>query len=284
MYLQNISPKCIDKLAMKIDRALLEEYMNTFYGYGNLKGKYWFIGMEEGGGNSIEEIISRLDIWKNAGKPTLLDNYQFHSLIRGAGDSTFDRFFKGDKSTYQKTWGGLIKLLLCYKGENELNLKDIKCYQSDELGRHDSENCLIELFPLPSPGITAFNYSKWTDIEYLKSRETYKQQLAEIRVQQLKTLISTHKPELVVFYSFSNDYIKSWSEISGINFESIQMESLDLNANTGAKIAFSGMTCFTVIYHPTYRGIGNNYYRNIGSLLKKYKQEQENVFNQSGLK
>jgi hypothetical protein len=60
------------------------------------------------------------------------------------------------------------------------------------------------------------------------------------------------------------------------------VENLDINAKPGAKIAFSDMTCFTVIYHPTYRGIDNNYYRNIGSLLKKYKQE--NVFNQSGSK
>ena len=33
-----------------LDDKLLESYMKTFFGYGNLHADYWFIGMEEGGG------------------------------------------------------------------------------------------------------------------------------------------------------------------------------------------------------------------------------------------
>jgi hypothetical protein len=41
---------------------LLEEFITNFYGYGKLKSDYWFVGMEEGGGENIDEIIARLNI------------------------------------------------------------------------------------------------------------------------------------------------------------------------------------------------------------------------------
>ncbi|BAY34333.1 hypothetical protein NIES2107_62380 [Nostoc carneum NIES-2107] len=33
------------------DDELLEKIIETFYGYGNYQGNYWFIGMEEAGGD-----------------------------------------------------------------------------------------------------------------------------------------------------------------------------------------------------------------------------------------
>lgn len=37
---------------------LLADFANKFYGYGNYAGDYWFIGMEEDGGNSLVNINS----------------------------------------------------------------------------------------------------------------------------------------------------------------------------------------------------------------------------------
>ena len=37
------------------DDSLLETFAETFYGYGNYNGPYWFIGMEEGGGDSFDQ-------------------------------------------------------------------------------------------------------------------------------------------------------------------------------------------------------------------------------------
>jgi hypothetical protein len=39
---------------------LLSHFMQTFYGYGNYQGDYWFIGMEEGGGDTWAEVQQRL--------------------------------------------------------------------------------------------------------------------------------------------------------------------------------------------------------------------------------
>lgn len=60
----------------------LRQFMQTFYGYGNLDGRFWFIGMEEGGGNSLEEMQARLKAWKQLGKPELADLRDFHLLLR----------------------------------------------------------------------------------------------------------------------------------------------------------------------------------------------------------
>ena len=43
---------------------LLNEFVEKFYGYGDYNGQFWFIGMEEGGGNSFSEIDNRLNAWK----------------------------------------------------------------------------------------------------------------------------------------------------------------------------------------------------------------------------
>ena len=41
---------------------LLTQYMSHFAGYGNLDGDYWMIGMEEGGGDTIEDVERRVAI------------------------------------------------------------------------------------------------------------------------------------------------------------------------------------------------------------------------------
>ncbi len=46
--------------ADKQDDGLLWEYMSTFYGYGDYGAGYWFVDMEEGGGNSAAEVERRL--------------------------------------------------------------------------------------------------------------------------------------------------------------------------------------------------------------------------------
>ena len=42
---------------------LIEDFMNNFFRYGKLFAYTCFIGMEEGGGNTIEDVESRLETW-----------------------------------------------------------------------------------------------------------------------------------------------------------------------------------------------------------------------------
>lgn len=58
------------------DDELLLAYMDGFYGYGNYQAPYWFVGMEEGGGDSSADVSSRLKIWNERGRQELEDLHE----------------------------------------------------------------------------------------------------------------------------------------------------------------------------------------------------------------
>jgi hypothetical protein len=249
-----------------LNEDLLKDYMTTFFGYGNFKGDYWFIGMEEGGGDTEEEIISRLDKWEIANKPTLFDNYEFHKNL-------FEHFFKGEQSKYQRTWGGLIKILLSFQNKKFPTIEEVKLFQSENLGRSNSNNCIAEVFPLPSPNSKIFKYSEWTKIEFLKSRLEYKNHLKNDRIEKLKSLISEHKPKFVIFYSSNPEYIDYWSKISSIDFNKVENEEiykLKDGKRLTAKFKLHEQTCFVVTHHPTYKGVNNEYLEKIAIRIRDF--------------
>jgi hypothetical protein len=47
--------------------------MHNFYGYGDYRGAYWFVGMEEGGSDSFDEVAKRLRLWDERGRRELED-------------------------------------------------------------------------------------------------------------------------------------------------------------------------------------------------------------------
>ena len=79
--------------------------MTNFYGYGTYKGKMWFIGMGEGGGNSFEEIQNRLTAWEQMERLELLDIRSFHEKIE------MNRWF-GLTAKLQTTWNKAIRIFL----------------------------------------------------------------------------------------------------------------------------------------------------------------------------
>ena len=42
-----------------LNDKVLEQYINNFYGHGNLNSDYWFISLEEGGTYSEQKIQKR---------------------------------------------------------------------------------------------------------------------------------------------------------------------------------------------------------------------------------
>ena len=53
------------------------EYMATFFGYGRYQGDWWLVGMEEGGGDSVQDIQARLRVWNERGRRELEDVEMF---------------------------------------------------------------------------------------------------------------------------------------------------------------------------------------------------------------
>jgi hypothetical protein len=253
-----------------IDEDLLKDYLARFFGYGNLEGDFWFIGMEEGGGNCEEEITSRLSVWNNANRPIFMDNYEFHKKVF---ENRFDCFFRMEQSKYQRTWGGLIKILLSFQNKRFPTIEEVKIFQSEKLGRSNSNNCIAEVFPLPSPNSIDFHYKDWTNIEFLKSRFEYKKHLKKDRIEILKNLISINRPKFVIFYSSNPEYIEYWSQISGIEFDKVENEEINKSKNgkrLTAKFKLHEQTCFVITHHPTYNGVNNEYLEKIAIRIRDF--------------
>lgn len=232
---------------------LIKSFMKEFYGYGNYLGDYWFIGMEEGGGNDCNDINKRLCAWDTLGQPELADLYQFHYLIG------ITHFFQPPVKL-QTTWSKLIRLLLSAQGKFPIS-QDIRDYQIRLLGRIDGETCLLELLPLPSPSTNQWIYAKCFDLPKLKSREEYKNYCLPYRISHLRQRISHHKPKLVVFYGFN--YLKHWQAIANVPL--IHYPSLSPPIYIGC----NNDTLFIVIKHPVARGVPNTYFEQVGKIARK---------------
>ena len=143
-----------------LNTTTLESFMVSFLGYGNLNAKTYFIGMEEGGGNSELEVQKRLLAWEKMGSITTVNLASYSTRI-GYGD------FFTERNKSQPTWNKLIRVLLSMQGTSGLTLSKVKKYQRDQLGRLDSNHALLELMPLPSPSLDHWIYKDNFDLGLL---------------------------------------------------------------------------------------------------------------------
>ena len=237
-----------------LNESDLKDFMSNFYGYGMLNSDIWMIGMEEGGGNSIEEIQARLKHWVEGGRCITEDVAEYHEKF-GMG------YFFSEKPKNQSTWNKLIRIMLAYH-EIDTTLQNVKEFQRDEFARHDSNNCLLELFPLPSPSTGHWLYSTVSDIPWLKTREAYKEHLAPHRIAMLKELIELNGPELVVFYGNNPEYREYWTAIVDAPFSEITLDGRT------AYRAEKGRTQFYIVSHPVATGITVEYFHELGRLAR----------------
>lgn len=148
---------------MKLNEEYTDYYMKNFYGYGNWKSDYWFIGMEEGGGNLLGLVNNKIESFYNnkCTHEELIDNYDFQINLVGCpwNEEAIKYLGPRPKSKpvkLQSYWAKKIKILLDingYKTDNET----IRNFQEKNWGRikiDEMRHAVIELLPLPSPGIS----------------------------------------------------------------------------------------------------------------------------------
>lgn len=97
-----------------ISKPLLLDFMENFFGYGNLKAPYWFIGKEEGGGKKMEENFRRILLWEKLGKNPTVDLKKYHYDL-GFNDHQLTRI--------QPTWTKLVQIILTQKIKMQSLLK-----------------------------------------------------------------------------------------------------------------------------------------------------------------
>lgn len=229
----------------------LKMYMENFFGYGDLQAPVWFIGMEEGGGNSFENISRRLKAWRNFGSSTVLDLAEFHKEI---GEANY--FENENEAKLQPTWNKIIRYLLAYE-KNSSNTKNVRKFQVNRLGRFGSGTCLLELMPLPSPKISDWLYKDFSDLPELTSREYYTKTVSPERIIKLSSLINQHKPNRVVFYGKS--YAKIWSKFVSNKAKWVNKQRFSFVKDEGVE--------YFILPHPVAPGVSNKFYEDCASTI-----------------
>ena len=204
-----------------ISPELIKDFIANFYGYGNLKSKYWFISLEEGGGKQEQEVIARIESWNLRGRKTVEDCKSFHQSI-GVND------FFNNSPKFQPVWKRYIRILqVLLKDKEFLNLNHDKQdsiildYQRNSFANENGDICLLELRPLPSPKTSIWNYgdkknfSNFSKLSFLKDRDTYENKIHPGRIKRIKKLIEIHNPQFVIFFSDSIKTKEHWKEIIG---------------------------------------------------------------------
>lgn len=214
---------------MLIGEKKLKYWIDNFYGFGSWDAKFWFISLEEAGGDVPEDVADKINWFsEHQNDPhSLCDIRELYKNValnldspKGAAFKTrFDYRF-GDKAVQHGVWKNLI---LFVHGYEDKKLPDLLAYQKKRFGQREA---LIAFYPLPSPHNHAWYYS-WLDmpsLPFLKSRLLYEDHLYETRISTILSKIREHKPELVLMYGMNN--INSLKESVGGQFKLAKAEKL----------------------------------------------------------
>lgn len=230
--------------------SLIRERIRNFWGYGNLNSDVWFVGMEEGYNETNEILFER---FKATAHAAVFDIYEDLRVDPG------HVYWFEENAPTQPTYRPLIFIHRYLQTGTEPTLEEIRQYQIKQFGRKNADHAVLELMPLPSKSIKE---SDWlyanSDVEGLRTRKEYLATYKPQRVRELHTLIQTHKPKLVLFYSRS--YLPDWQQIAGIPFEEVIPKKLHIAKNHG--------TVYAVVPHATSFGMSKNDWRTIAERIR----------------
>lgn len=234
-----------NRMSSKYDEQLLLNFVNRFLGYGSLQSKLWSIGPEAGGGENIGELYKRALVWSQRGFEEIEDLQKYHRAL--GIDWT---------KTIQRTWVGLIRVILALHGERYPDRERVTEFQRVELGRRDGQNCVLDLSGMSSP-----TGAMWIPAEFgfdwLATRENFEAMLLPNRCSLLREKIAAHKPDLVLFYGLRQR--PRWEEIPGCQLSNLPgLERLSV-------ARFKG-TLFAIMPHPTRQA--NKFLADVGEALR----------------
>jgi len=250
---------------------VLLKYIHNFYGYGSFNADYWFISLEEGGGHSEKEIQNRLNVWEKRGSKQLEDCRSYH-LEFGIGE-----WFTNNPKL-QSTWKMYIRIFFnseqnskFINGDNNLQKRMIKNYQSNEFGKLDGNMCIMELRPLPSKNLNSWLYSDFSKLPFLNTKKEYEEYVDNFRSKELINKIDKYKPKFVIFLSRSKIMLPIWSKIISGDLKDIK--------ELGFLYSKKNDTNFIISEHAVAKsylkngerifGLGNNYFNELGNFLSK---------------
>jgi len=247
-------PSCSLGEYLVLDSELVERFIATFAGYGNVAAPYWFIGMEEGGDSSDEALEDRLRVWRERGCLAIEDLHDYH-IETGLAN------YVGSFPKLQTTWKQLIRILLTAE-DRDADTDSIRTYQGNELGRRDGETALLELYPLPAAGLAHWPYGELTLLPYLRDRKTYLRTLEVKRIRHLQRLIDEHQPSVVIMYGTT--YREQWERLHG--------SWLRAEAEPELFRGRRGSSQLLLIKHPAAKGVTNDYFVAVGNYVRQLRE------------
>ena len=230
---------------------LLDRYIHTFFGYGDLAAPIWFVGMEEGGGTDRETLERELTRWDEAGQPTSIPRTEDPP----EGES---QWFRAHRPRIQPTWGKLIRATLVALGQ-PADTEDVRRYQVERLTRPGAEMALLELMPLRSRNVRGWPYAELSDLDYLRSRKLYTEKIAKVREARLRDLIAEHRPKAVAF--FGEAYADRWVRIA--------RDDLAWTEKAFGHAARGDGTDYFRVHHPTAHGSTNARFEALGEAMRE---------------
>ena len=268
-----------------LNDEILEKYIQSFFGYGNLNSDYWFVSLEEGGNNSEEDIQKRLNIWKKRGSKQLEDCKSFHLEF---GTEEHKKWFGFDNKKYinprlQSTWRNYIRLFFyATKNKKFIEIQDetkqkeiMRRFQRDNFGSLNGDMAIMELRPLPARSTSKKHwiYNSVSKIDYLKDKDTYIRYIDNLRIKKLKEFVDKYNPKYVVFFSTSKEIKPKWLKI------------IDTKINENLDLGFCFFetkrngTNYFIIEHAVAKdflinsngdrkkGLGNDYFNKVGQYI-----------------
>lgn len=255
------------------ENRLLYEFIFNFFGYGNLKGKYWFVGIEESGGKTIDDITERVYLW-HKNKSITEDLYEYHKNLI-SDRSAFNDFLGVNATKIQPMWEQLVRIVLSYESNKTINDSSILNYQKNNFCRANNETCLLELLPLPDSRNSEWIYKNYDFC--LDNKDIYVENIMQYRIQRIKELIHAKKPLFVVLYImsyFNSSYGKYICSIFKSGFQPKYLKNSDFPIYIGKL----NNTTLLVTHHPAahnnnknkkiFKNDKNDYFKEIGRLLK----------------
>ncbi len=240
-----------------ISNDLVLDYINRFFGHGNLNSPIWFIGKEHGGDNDFQSKVQRFIAWDKLGRGYTTDSIKYGEFVEG-----HDKWHRTGK--IQATWGKLIQFVLAYNGL-DYGRDSVSNFQINSLGLDNSNHCILELMPLAAKSKKDWIYAQHLpNIDVLRDRKTYFTELAPKRAQTLLLLIKQYKPEVVLFYSTDSDYLPYWNYITNAE----DWEEVEIRPGFKVKVAKNEYSIFFITPHPTRHGIRGEDFPSLARLAK----------------
>jgi hypothetical protein len=230
----------------------LQAYMASFAGYGDLRAPLWFVGMEEGGGRDVDDLVRRVDAWEVRGRQRLEDLAGFHRAIG------MSRHFEAPYPL-QRTWGPLSRVLQASRGAST-TLSELRHVQATQLGTYGGGAALLELLPLPAPNTNTWPYAALAKhVPALRDRVTYRDTYEHVRLAMLRALIEEGRPRAVICYGLG--YRESWTALAGAPLRSITI------AERACYAGEASGSMLLAVPHPVAHGGTNSFWEAVGAVV-----------------